>query len=658
MTITIDFETRSFADLKKVGAWAYSEHASTDLICVCWGVDNEPIQEWWPGQTEINRIPFRLLHALKWHHEVEAHNVAFEKSIWHNVLHKRYGWPLPDPDSWRDTMAVACYYSLPAALDRLANVLGFEGKDPEGKRLITKYSCLYLKTSKLIIPPEDHRKFVDYCRKDVQIEQSISDYLGDLPARELPEFLLDEKINMRGIYLDIEGIEAAAEIVDKRSEELNAEFVKLTGYNPGQNAKVLLWFAEHGLRLDNLQADTLETILDDGLPQGICRRAIELRLQGAKASTKKLDAMSRQRGSDGRARFQSRYHGANTGRNTGTGIQVLNLNKGFPDVDPEQLVRDISYRDPRYLDVLYGDSMDAVSKASRHWIQAQPGNKIIAGDFVSVEAVILACGAGEEWKIQAFRDKVKIYCLMADTIYGYPSGTVTKTTHPQEYGDGKIGELAFGYQGALNAWLKFDPSGRHTDERIIEICKAWRAKHTATVAYWRGLEQASIEAVSKRVETNYTDCGFEIVDEWLTMILPDGKRLWYFKPELRMGMPQWHKPLENEECRAGTCRCRPVPKLTYLSQKTGQWKRVYTYGGKLTENWTQATSRQRLRYSMKLAERAGYTLVFTVYDELVAEVPKGFGSAAELKQIMLEAPNWAKDWPIGVEVWEGDRYKK
>src|ERR1700676_2136375 len=130
------------------------------------------------------------------------------------------------------------------------------------------------------------------------------------------------------------------------------------------------------------------------------------------------------------------------------------------------LVRDIMHGDPEWLDAVYGDAMEAVSRASRHWIVAEEGHQIYAGDFVSIEAVILACLAGEQWKIDAFRSGAKIYELMGDKIHGLPPGTVTKATHPKERQDGKTGELAFGYQGALNAWLKFDDSGRHTDERI------------------------------------------------------------------------------------------------------------------------------------------------------------------------------------------------
>ena len=940
--VYIDFETKSFADLKRVGTWAYSEHPTTEVICLCYAIDNGEVRDWVSGP-----IPDDLSWAIRGGCEIEAHNVAFELSIWANICVKKWQWPSIFLRQWRDSMAAACYYAMPAALDALCRALGWEGKDPEGSRLITKYSKLHLKTAKQEIPPEDLAKFVAYCRRDVELERAVSNYLGDLPERELPYFHLDLEINQRGLTLDQNGIEVASRIVDQRSEELVERFRELTGLNPTQGAKLLVWFAEQGVKLDNMQADHLEELLEEGLiPAGPAREALHLRLKVNKASTKKLDAMTRNVASDGTAKFQSRYHGAATGRDTGSGFQPLNLVRSWEDVDPDQLVRDVMYGDAGWLDALYGDAMEAISKAGRHWIVARPGNRILAGDFVSIEAVVLACMAGEEWKVQAFRDKVKIYELMGDKIHGLPSGTVTKKTHPDMRQDGKtclgasvqilthrgwvpivevtrydkvwdgiewvthsgvacqghkrtinllgaeitsdhqvlsngtwhsaaavssnaklrsqalangsarlpwwatswadkaafwrsgcgataasgntwsarvtfatggplavqhapvsqqesganssgaslifapmmhigagysiglprvsrvvnparirtmapegsscmsrgpaeqkasagfsriscrfrdgmsrlwrstvrtmiaaicraisssrraakttsIGgpsppckpaslglkpvydianagprkrftiltdagplivhncELAFGYQGALGAWLKFDSSGRHTDERIVEICKAWRAEHPMTVAMWRGLEDAAIGAM-RGSATQYRSVGFERIDEWLSMILPNGKRLWYREPELKVGMPRWHTPETKKECADGTCSCQPREYLSYKAQKEGQWKRVATYGGKLTENAVQGASREYLMPSVVAANKAGYPVVLKVYDEVVADVPIGHGSKAEFEAILRDAPGreWAKGWPIDVDAWEGQRYRK
>ena len=155
--ISFDFETKSYADLKKVGAWAYSEDPTTDAICYAYGTDDRTIR----GCIDMS-MPSDLKSDVKNGYLVEAHNVAFERSIWANVMVPKYGWVMPDDEQWRDSMATAAYYALPMALDRLSRVLGFEGKNPAGTRLISKYSKLHLKTAKTEIPEDDLKLFVEY----------------------------------------------------------------------------------------------------------------------------------------------------------------------------------------------------------------------------------------------------------------------------------------------------------------------------------------------------------------------------------------------------------------------------------------------------------------------------------------------------------------
>ena len=659
---TLDFETKSFADLGKVGEWEYSLDKTTEVIVLCWRLSSwvrGRVDYWvpYPPGSFGNMMPTELREAIEGGCRVEAHKYSFEMAHWANVMVPRYGWAPIKAEQWRDTMAVACYYAMPAKLESLLRALGMPGKNAEGGRLISKYSKLYLPSAKAVIPPEDMAKWITYCKEDVLREEQVSDYLGDLPERELPVFLLDQEINLRGLKLDQCGIAAASRVVEQRATELCEAFRGITGLNPTQGAKIIAWAAERGVALENMTADYLEDLLEGDMPAGPVRAALMLRLKVNKASTKKLDAMARQSGHDGRARWQQRYHGAQTGRQTGGGFQPLNLTKGWEDVEPEQLVRDIMHGNPAWLDAVYGDATEAVSRASRHWIMAEEGHQIFAGDFVSIEAVILACLAGEDWKVEAFRAGAKIYEMMGDKIYGLPLGTVTKATRPKERQDGKIGELAFGYQGALNAWLKFDSSGRHTDERILEICRAWRKEHPAVVAWWATLERDAIEAVKRPGET--VGC-FQIVDEWLSMILSSGKRIWYREPALKVKMPQWHQPATKEDCRAGTCRCQPRAQLTYKAQKEGQWKEVSTYGGKLAENRCQAESREYLILSMMNVRKHGYPIILSVYDEVVCEVPNGHGSKAEFEELLANAPGreWAAGWPIRVDAWVGGRYKK
>lgn len=692
-TVTFDFETKSYADLPKVGAWVYSKDVSTEVICACYGIDNYPTESWWPDKALKSRqawpshvtrrvdMPYDLFCAITEGLLFEAHNISFEYSMMLNHMSFIYGWPVPEIEQLRDTMAVAAYYAMPQALDKLARALGFPGKDPEGGRLITKYSKLFLKTAVPEIPEKDFHKFVGYCDWDVALEDSVSAELGPLPDTELELFHIDIEQNLRGLYLDVDSINNAMFVVEDRAKQLEDEFKEITGLKPSQGKKVKEWFHDQGLPLENLQADYIQEVLDGDhfyIKSNSAKAALQLRNKYNKASTKKLAAMKRNRDKDdGRARFQTRYHGAFTGRDTGSGFGPLNLSKGFEDVSPDQLVQDISMRSASWLDVMYGDAMEAVGKASRHHIKAAPGRRIIAGDFVSVEAVILSCLAYEEWKIEAFRNKDPIYELMGCKIHNLSQSAIRlakenkakfKEDYPAERFDGKTGELAFGYQGALGAWRKFDNSDTHSDDRVVEICKGWRAEHPAIVAFWYALERAAVKAVEQdrevEVWTEYMPddhnvISFKPIDEWLSMRLPNGKRIWYRDPQLRLTMPPWHKPGEHEECANNTCDCEPRNQLTYMAQKEGRWQRVNTYGGKLAENATQATSREVLMPAVKRVRKAGYPVILKVYDEIVSEPKIGFGSVDEFTEIMgRPAGEWAEWFPITVDAWEGDRYKK
>lgn len=971
--VTLDFETRSQADLKKVGAWAYSEHPSTQIICASWAVDRQPVRSW-INPAVCGVVPAKYanvdeLVALLEDEtvEVEAHHAPFEYSIIHNAAARSLGWPTVGATRWRDTMAVACYYALPPALDALCRVLGLPGKDPAGDRLIQRYSKLHLKTAHKDIPLEDAVAFSRYCARDTDQEREVSFLLGDLPEAEQAVFLHDFQVTIRGLLLDRPGIRQAAGVVEARQSDLAKKFLALTGFNPTQRDRIMEWLEREGVKLPALAKDDIDEALEGPLPKK-AREAMQLRREYARTSTTKLDTMLRQAGSNGRARFQTRYHGAVTGRNTGSGFQPLNLVRSWEGVDSDQLVRDISYGDARFLDAVYGDAMEAVSKALRHYIKADKGSRIIAGDFSSVEAVILACLAQEEWKVQAFRDHEPIYELGACSIYQWPreraydpdfkkkweserqdgktrelaclagdtpvltdsgwkpivtvalndlvwdgvswqqhEGLVTRgmrlvgplgltedhlvwgghvwntartvdmcdkllrrsvetalgslpwsvsnggraaastqygsdaianrvnislarvicgkvvqpdatdalrekvseresntgatrmcalmtsigagfligsrlallaagpagtritereafeyTEHgaaePQDAGpfsrilsrcragisracnwtgwtlteamnqaicgfrnrvpvksarwrslSAKSGSLKpvydlanagprnrftiwtsagplivhnCGYQGALGAWRKFDKSDRHTDEAVVAMVRSWREDHPKTVSLWRAMDDGAIraisrprggpvhidvgpsgaEAVQRRQPIPVGSFGFEMVDNWLTMVLPDGKRLWYWHPSIVLAMSPWHDPENDDDCSTGKCTCLPGLKVSYWARKEGKWRRVYSYGGKWVENLVQATSRQLLKPCEMALDAAGYPVILSVYDEVVSEVLEGFGSPEEFQEIVdrtLRGLTWAQDWPIRMpKPWEGSRYRK
>jgi DNA polymerase len=137
-TLHIDFETRSVVDLRKAGVYVYAEHESTDVWCAAYAVDDGPVHLWTPNEL----CPVGAMAAAYADWTIVAHNANFERAIWREVLHKRYGWPEPRLEQWRCTMAMALAQALPGSLDNCAAALGLaHRKDQEGYSTIGCGRC-------------------------------------------------------------------------------------------------------------------------------------------------------------------------------------------------------------------------------------------------------------------------------------------------------------------------------------------------------------------------------------------------------------------------------------------------------------------------------------------------------------------------------------
>ena len=645
--LIIDFETRSEVDVTRAGSWVYSQDPSTDVICACWADAELPpesfVTRWVPGDSERPNDSILM-----------AYNVSFERSIYENILVPRYGWP--EDVEWLDLAAVTSYFGLPRGLGSALNALGLGAKDSAGKGLITKYSKLYLKTALRTIPPDDLQRFVDYCEEDVRQTKKLYHFLGWLPDIEDPRYDLHQEIAHYGFHLDVEGLSAAYDTREEVINEVTTRFHELTGLNPTQRDAFLRWCSDQGQPLENLQAayvlETLPTLT------GTVAEAVRLRQDVAKTSTSKLDAMIRQCAGDGRARYQTIYHGTRTGREAGTGIQPLNFPRGWEDTDPEALVENIKHGG-EWLTMLYGQPIGAISAALRHFITATPGNTLYVGDFVSIEAVVLAALAGNEKRLDLFRAGGKVYERTADAVFKLPPGTVTKDTHPKERQVGKICELACGYQGALGAWRRFDSSDTFADEEVKAFVKAWREENSDTVDLWYALEHAAFRTVRTGEPQKVRELTFRVEGSWLSVELPNEKKIWYFDPQIRMKMPVWHS-----ECdpRLG-CNCQPKATVTYMNPSSGAWFRDVGYGGKWAENITQAVAREILYDAMAAVAKHGWHkppkrgIVLSVYDEIALDHPSWL-SEAEFRGALQEREPWSASWPIGIDTWVGPRYKK
>lgn len=639
--IYIDFETYSECDLKKCGSWAYSQHPSTEILCMAYAIDNGPVQLWTPGKTGPHLTP-----QLKFH-TIEAHNAFFERSIWENICVKKFGWPMIRPEQWRCSAAKAAARALPRALGNLAEAMRVSHqKDSAGKALMLKLckpQRMGVKEElKKYHDPIDLYKLYDYCKKDVEAERAVSLVVPDLSPAEQEIWFLDQKINHRGIAVDIDACRSAIKIIEQEEEKLTREFLKLVEgrvTTATQRDKLLAWFKDSGVDMLGLtKADVVKALGQTDLSPEV-RRVLELRQQLSKTSTAKFQAMLNSVGDDGRIRDTLMYHGAATGRWTGKLVQMQNIPRGTVEVT-EKTVGLLKTGNAGLVEKQYPDVMAFVSSHIRAMLIAAPGKKLVGGDYASIEARVLFWLAGEERGLGLYRKKADLYVEMARRLYG--KDDIEKT----ERMVGKTTVLGCGYgMGAVKfrATLEAQTGIKVSEERAQGIINTYRTTFPAVSAFWWATEAAALAAMrapGKGVPCGKVFWGYNQARDVLFCQLPSRRLLSYNSPRL--------KPSTKFEGKL---------ELSCMVSSQGVWTREATYGGKLVENVTQAVARDIMAAAMLNVERAGWPVVLSVHDELVVEVEET-ADPEKFRSLMCYLPAWADGCPIEAEAWEGRRYKK
>jgi DNA polymerase len=377
-------------------------------------------------------------------------------------------------------------------------------------------------------------------------------------------------------------------------------------------------------------------------PAGDVRQLLELRRAGARASTRKFDALLKSVDTDRRLRGTLRFHASSTGRWSGSRFQPQNLKK--PETtDLDAAVDAIMAGDMARIREL-GAPMTVAADIGRAIICASPGHVLVGADFSAIESRVLAWLAREEWKLDTYRKydatgnpEFEPYCVMA-------SQALKRTVTPADEAGrafGKVYDLAFGFGGGVGAWRKFDPSDTYSDDEIERFKTAYRTSHRATVKLWHALERAAHRCVYTGAPINLSNrFSFNMESGTLFMTLPSGRRLAYPEACLVPG------------------KFEGTPELRYKDNARGGWADYGAWYGTLVENAVQATARDLLAAAMLRLEAAGYPIVLTVHDEIVCEVPEGFGSVEEFHRLMIELPEWAAGLPIAAKAWTRKRYAK
>ncbi len=676
--IVPDFETLSPTELSVAGAWRYAEDPATEVLCLAWTLDGQLMSPWVPNDMVVGAA----LRALAEDPETiwVAHNAAFEKAIWRNIMVPRYGFP-PIPNSrWRDTMASAAMLGLPLGLDQCAQALRVPNqKDSEGSALVRKLNRQYVKSpwDRPAIPPETVHRITEYCERDVIAQTDLVQAMPPLPPGELNVWLLDQRVNERGVRLDEPFIRACQRIVDGAIAPMAAEFHALTGLNVTQTQALLAWCHEHGApKLPNLQKLTLRralgpsaALIDDGeepeddeedavevgpLPPDVAR-ALTIRMIAGSSSIKKLPSMLGCIGRDGRARGAVQYHGAATGRWAGRLFQPQNFPRPVGVMegvhhDPETLVAFLKTAEPDLVQAVLGSPIEVVVSALRHAITADREHVrrvLCAADFAQIEARTVLALAGQHDKTALMASGQSPYLDMGATIFGRP---ISKKDDPSEYQTSKNTVLGCGFQmGKKTYYDRYGKANGQTMEQCEEAIWAYRRDWAPQVPkLWQGLEDAAFDvAYRRKVSAEFAGCEYRLEDKWMTCRLPSGRKLWYFSPQqCRKAMP-WVKDDIRDAWR-------------FLARKNGRVRPVYAYGGLLTENVVQALARDLMAAAMFRCEKNGYPVVLTVHDEIVTEPEEAHADPAELVQIMSELPAWGRalQIPVAAEPWIGTRYQK
>ena len=637
---SVDFETRSTLDLRKTGVYPYAEHPTTDIWVMAYAIDGEPVKLWFPGME----VPGELLLHVLLGDDMRAWNAEFERVIWREILTKRYGFPEPKLEQWYCTQAEAQAMALPRSLGWAADVLGLpQKKDDDGRQLMLQMAKPRKKgTTQWWDDEERVAHLANYCRQDVVVERAIAHRVRRLGPSERQVYLVDQRINNRGVRLDLDLIHATRRLVDLETDKENARLGEITGGEVTavtQVARLHGWVGDQGVELENLKKFTLREALAGDLPP-LVREALEIRRDVGKTSAAKLDSMMAYACSDGYARGLLQYHGASTGRWAGQGIQPQNFPRGE--------VKNVERFIPEILDLQPVDHPKPVVVAAsllRSMFVASPGHRLIGGDFSQIEARVLGFFADEPYGANEYE-------TMAALIFGVP---VEEIIAEHQAGDGRrrqIGKntvLGCGYQMGANRYRDqaWEQTGEWLSEELCErAVDTYRSMKPGVPNFWREIERTAMAAVVSSIGefTEIAGIRFVFRGQFLWCILPSGRPLAYALPRVETADTRWG----------------PRSKLTYMGVNTytRKWERLGTYGGHLTENVVQAAARDLMADAMVRAEVSGYRPILTVHDEVVCDTPEGHGSVPEFHDLLTQTPEWAQGCRVEAECWEGERYRK
>lgn len=648
-TLSIDLETRSSIDISKAGVYKYAESPDFNILLFGVSVNGGPVIVYDLACGDV--IPDEILAALsdpgiiKW-----AYNASFERvciSIW---LHRNYpqyfSGDYINPSSWKCSMVWAAYNGLPFGLERVGAALGLEQQKLKEGRDLIRYFCNPCKPTKSNggrtwnLPehaPEKWELFKKYNQRDVEVEIQIQERLKNYPVPDFiwDEYHLDQVINDRGIMIDRELVEQAIKIDEISNADLTAQMQKLTDLeNPNSVAQLKGFLSEKGIEADSLGKKDVAEMIKTAPPELV--EILQLRLQLAKSSVKKYQAMQNAACDDDRCRGMFQFYGASrSGRWAGRLIQLQNLPQNhLPDLKQARAL--VKAGDYEMVKMLYGNVPQILSELIRTAFIPAPGYKFIVSDFSAIEARVLSYLAGETWRSDVFKNNGDIYCASASQMFGVPVEKHGVNGHLRQ--KGKIAELALGYGGSVGALKAMGAIEMGlAEEELQPLVSMWRESNPRIVQYWWKVDTAVKTAIKEHVPTQVGIVQFFWKSGMLFIELPSGRRLAYVKPRI------------GENKFGGES-------ITYMgTDAQKKWNRIESYGPKFTENIVQAISRDILAYAMNTLK--DYRIVGHVHDEVIIEAPAEV-SMNDVCELMGQTPPWVPGLLLRADGYECDFYRK
>jgi DNA polymerase len=653
-----DFETTSIGSLPRIGAHKYARLSSTRILCFAYAVEEDDPTVWFPLSEPP---PADLIEAAcDPQLEFTAWNAAFEFNIW-NVCGVRHGLPPLPIERFHCTMARALVWGVPPKLEQAAIVLRTNmQKDKEGAALMRK-----------MMKPRPHKngdstwwheddpsllqRLGEYCAQDVRAERSIGRRLRPMPAEERALWLLDQRMNHRGLRVDVDAVGKMQTVVDGEMDRIGRALAGLTNgaiTSPTQTARLVKYLKAEGVAIDGLDKRVLPILLADELDPRH-RAILTLYQQGAKSSTAKLRSMTNYLGDDHRIRGLVQYGGAmRTLRWAGRGPQIQNYPRPSKAIDARAALSDIIWGvKAETLDFVHGNPMDVISQCLRGAYIPAEGRAFAVCDYSGIEARVVAWLAGQEDALDVFRRGLDIYMKAARDV-----GSNSRDL-------GKLLVLSCGFGAGPRRVRIIAQNPPYfimlSPEESVRNVQAWRSANHYIRSLWYNVDDLIRMVINRHVSdrwvwTDSKKLAFRMAtDEKLAgallMRLPSGRKIVYREARI--------DNIINDP--DGAADAEDVIRYDGLDW-TKKWTRIRSWGGKFVENATQATARDLLAGAVLQLDNDDDDLLTTIHDEIIAEPLQARADArlAEMKAVMGEPPPWAYGLPLKAEGGVMTRYGK